>query len=135
MNARRIELFYYPAFKGFKMPTEEELQRKITSYLTHHSELRPQLNDPWYCFKVSPGFNHETVDCYFIVASQPLKEPEHKGGMVRYSSIELYNFLKRGTILLETSGKLPKKFKLMLMLCLYHTFQLMSSLKEENYVS
>ena len=94
------------------MPTKEELQRMISSYLIHYPELRPQQHNPWYCSKVSPGFNHETVDCYIIVAPQPLKEPEHKGGMVRYSSIELYNLLKRGTILLETSGKLHKKFKL-----------------------
>jgi len=112
MNARRIELFYYPVFKGFKIPTKEEPQQKITNYLIHHLELKPQQQDPWYCSKVSPGFNHETVDCYFIMAPQPLKEPEHMCGMVHYSSIELYNFLKRGTIRMETSGKLPKKFKL-----------------------
>ena len=132
MNARRIELLYYPVFKGLKLSTKEELQRMITSYLIHHPELRPQKHDPWYCSKVSPGFNHETVDCYFIVAPQPLKELEHISGMVRYSSIELYSFLKRGTILLETSGKLPKKFKLVWMFCLHHTFQVMSSLKRET---
>ena len=132
MNAGRIELFSYPVFKGFKISTKEELQQKITNYLIHHPELKPQQHDPWYCSKVSPGFNHETVDCYFIVAPQPFKEPEHIGCMVHYSSIELYNFLKRGTILLETSGKLPKKFKLVWMLCLHHTSQLMSSLKRET---
>jgi len=71
MNARRIELFYYPFFKGLKIPTKEELQHKITNYFIHHPELRPQQPDPWYYSKVSPGFKHETVDCYFIVAPQP----------------------------------------------------------------
>jgi len=112
MNARRIELFYYPVFTGFKTPTKKELQQKITNYLIHHPELRPQQHDPWYCSKISPGFNHETVDCYFIVAPQPLKEPEHIGGMVRYSNVELFYFLNRGTLLLETSGKILKRFNL-----------------------
>jgi len=97
---------------GFKVPTNEELQRKIVVYFTHHPELKPQESEPWYCSKVSPGFNHETIDYYFIVTPQPSKKPEHVSGMVRYVIIELYNFLKRGTILLETSGKLHKKFKL-----------------------
>jgi len=61
------------------MSTKEELQRIITSNLIHHPELRSQQDDPWYCSKVSPGFKHETVDCYFIVTPQPLKEPKHKG--------------------------------------------------------
>ena len=112
MNGRRIELFYYPVFKGFKIPTKEDLQQKIANYLTHHPELRPHQKEPWHCSRVSPGFNQEAVDRYFIVAPQPLKESERTDGKVRYSSIELYNFLKRGTLLLATTGNLPKRFKL-----------------------
>jgi len=52
MNARRIELFYYPVFKGLKMPTKAELQQTITNYLIYHPELRPQQHGPWYCSKV-----------------------------------------------------------------------------------
>ena len=86
------------------MPTKEELRQGIVNYLIHHPELRPQQHDPWYCSKASPGFNHETVDCYFIVAPQPLKEPEHISGMVRYSSIELET-----TIGLETTRQTEAK--------------------------
>jgi len=49
MNGRRIELFYYPVFKGFKIPTKEDLQQKIANYLTHHPELRPHQKEPWHC--------------------------------------------------------------------------------------
>jgi len=112
MHARRIELFYYPVFKGFKIPTKKELQQKIANYLTHHPELRPHQKEPWHCSRVSPGFNQEAVDCYFIVAPQPLKEPERTDGMVCFSSIELYNFLKRRTLFLETTGNLPTRLKL-----------------------
>jgi len=112
MTTKKIELFYYPVLKGFKVPTNAELQRKIVIHLTHHRELKPQKSEPWYCSKISPGFNHEAVDCYLIVSPKPLKEPGCSDGTVRYSSIELYNFLKRGTLLLETAENLPKRFKL-----------------------
>jgi len=39
MTTRKVELFYYPVFKGFKIPTIEELRRKIV-YFTHHPELK-----------------------------------------------------------------------------------------------
>jgi len=82
-------------------------------YLPHaSSKLKPQKSEPWYCSKVSPGFNHEAVVSYFIVSPKPLKEPHCSDGTVRYSSIELYNFLKRGTLLMETADNLPKRFKL-----------------------
>ena len=67
-DPRRVELFYYPVFKSFKVPTNEKLQRKIVNYLTHHPELKPQKKEPWYRSKVSPGFNHEAMDCYLIVS-------------------------------------------------------------------
>ena len=112
MTTRKVELFYYAVFKGFKVPTNEELQRKIVICITHHPELKSQTSEPWYCSKVSPGFNHETVECYFIVSPQPLKEPDSSDDTVRYSSIELYNLLKRGTLLLSNVENLPKSFKL-----------------------
>ena len=112
MTTRRVELFYHPVSKGFKVPTNEELQQKITNYFIHHPELKPQKIEPWYRSKVSPGFNQEAVDCYIIVSPKPLKEPDCSDGTVRYSSIELYNFLKRSTLLMETAGNLPKRFKL-----------------------
>jgi len=59
-----------------------------------------------------PGFNHEWVDCYFIVAPKWLKEPSSSDGKIRYSSIELYNILKRGTLLMENADYLCKRFKL-----------------------
>jgi len=112
MTTRRVELFYYPVFKGFKVPTNEELQWKIAIYFIHHPVLKPQKSEPWYRSKVSPGFNHEAVNCYLIVSPKPLKEPDRSHSTVRYSSIELYNFLKRGTLFMETAENLPKKFKL-----------------------
>ena len=57
MTTRSVELFYYPVFKGFKVPTNEELQRKIVNYLIHHPELKPEKKEPWYRSTVSPGFN------------------------------------------------------------------------------
>jgi len=32
MTTRKVELFYYPVFKGSKEPTKEELQLKIVNY-------------------------------------------------------------------------------------------------------
>jgi len=84
LTTRKVELFYCPVFKGFKVPTNEELQRKIVIYFTHHPEQKPQESEPWHCSKVSPGFNHNTVECYFIVSPQPLKEPESSDGTVRH---------------------------------------------------
>ena len=107
MTARKVELFYYPVFKGSKIPTNEELQQKIVIYFTHHPDLKPQKGKPWYLSKVSPGFNHEVVDCNIIVLPKPLKESDCSDGTVSYSSIELYNFLKKGTLLKETAGNLP----------------------------
>jgi len=112
MTTRKVELFYYPVFKSSKVPAKEELRRKIVKYFMHHPDLRPQQREPWYFCKVSPGFNYEAVDGYLIMTPQPLKESERTDGMVRYSSIELYNFLKRGTLLLETTGNIPKIFNL-----------------------
>jgi len=41
MTTRKVELCYYPVFNGgFKVPTNEELQRKIVVYFTHHLELK-----------------------------------------------------------------------------------------------
>ena len=87
MTTRKVELFFYPVFKGFKVPTIEELQLKIVVYFTHHSELKSQTSEPWYCSKVSPGFNHEAVECYFIVSPQPLKESDSSGSTIRFSSM------------------------------------------------
>jgi len=112
MSTGKVELYYYPVFKGFKVPTNEELQRKFVIYFTHHPELKQQESEPWHCSKVSPGFNHETVECYFIISPQPLKEPESSDGTVRHSSIELYNLLKRGALLLSNVENLPKRFKM-----------------------
>ena len=121
MTTRKVELFYYPVFKGFEVPTKEELRRKIVNYFIHHPELKPQESEPWYCSKVSPGYNHETMNCYLIVSPKPLKESDCSDDTIRYSSIELYNFLKRGTLLIETAGKLPKRFKLVWRDWLHHT--------------
>ena len=112
MTTRKMELFYYPVFKGSKIPTKEEIQQKIVIYFTHNPELKPQESKPWYCSKVSPGFKHEALDCYIIVSPKPLKEPDCSDGTVRYSSIELYNFLKKGTLIMETAGNLPKSLTL-----------------------
>jgi len=108
MSTRKVELFYYPVFKGLKVLTNEELQRRIVIYFIHHPELKSQTSEPWYCSKVSPGFNHEAVECYFIVSPQPLKEQESSDGTVRHSSIVLYNLLKRGTLLCQTWKIYPK---------------------------
>ena len=91
MSTRKVELFYYPVFTGLKVPTNEELQQKIVVYFTYHPELKPQESEPWYHSKVSPGFNHEAVNCHIIVSPKPLKEPDCSDGAVHYSSIELYN--------------------------------------------
>jgi len=48
MTTRKVELFYCPVFKGSKVPTTEELRRKIIDYFIHHSELKPQNSEPWY---------------------------------------------------------------------------------------
>jgi len=39
MNTNRLELFYYPVYKGFRIPPEKELQGMINDYLTRHPEL------------------------------------------------------------------------------------------------
>jgi len=112
MTTRKVELFYYPVFKGSKIPTNEELLQKIVIYFTHHPDLKPQKSKPWLRSKVSRGFNHEAVDCYIIVSSKPLKEPDCSDGTARYSNIGLYNFVKKGALLMETTGNLPKRLKL-----------------------
>jgi len=53
MTTRKVESFYYPVFKGSKIPTNEELQQKIVIYFTHHPDLKPQRSKPWYRSKVS----------------------------------------------------------------------------------
>jgi len=90
----------------------KNFNKKIVIYFTHHPDLNPQKGKPWYRSKVSPGFNHKAVDCYIIVSSKPLKEPDCSDGTVRYSSIELHNFLKKGTLIMETAENLPKRLKL-----------------------
>jgi len=112
MTTRKMELCYYPVFKGSTIHTNEELQQKIVIYFTHHPELKLQESKPWYRSKVSPGFDHEAVDCYIIVSPKPLKEADYSDDTVRNSSIELYNFLKKGTLLMETAGNLSKRLKL-----------------------
>jgi len=52
MTTSKVELFYYPVFKGSKAPTKEKLQRKIINYFIHHPELKPQNSEPWYCSKI-----------------------------------------------------------------------------------
>jgi len=100
MNARKIELLYHPVFKGSKEPTQEEVQRKVTTYLTHHPEFKPQKEETWSCFKTSPGFTHASVECYLIVSLKLLKEPEGSEDTIRYSNIVLYDFLKKGILLI-----------------------------------
>ena len=112
MTTRKVELFYYPVFKGSKIPTNEELQQKIAIYFTHHAHQKPHKSKSWYRSKVSPGFNHEQVDCYIIVSPKSLKEPDCSDGTARYSSIELYNSLKKGTLITETAENLPKRLRL-----------------------
>jgi len=79
MNARKIELFYHPVFKGSKEPTQEEVQRKVTTYLTHHPEFKPQKEETWSCFKLSPGLTHASVECYLCV-TQTTKGTRRFGG-------------------------------------------------------
>jgi len=45
MNARKIEMFYHPVFKGSKEPTQEEMQQKVTTYLTHHPDFKLQKEE------------------------------------------------------------------------------------------
>jgi len=75
-------------FKVFKIPTRKNCSEILLSNFTHHPDLKPQKREPWYCSKVSPGFDHEAVDCYFIVSPKPLKELDCSDGTVRHSSIE-----------------------------------------------
>jgi len=100
MNRRKIKLFHHPVFKGSKEPTQEEMQRKVTTYLTHQSEIKLQKEETWSCFKISPGFTHSSVECYLIVSPKLLKEPEGSEDTTRYSNIELYDFLKKGILLI-----------------------------------
>ena len=76
MNARKIELFYHPVLKGAREPTQEEIQQKITIFLTRHPELKPQKTEKWSCFRMSPDFTHVSVECYLIVSPKLLKEQE-----------------------------------------------------------
>ena len=92
MNARKIELFYHPVFKGSKESTQKEMHWKVTTYLTHHPEFKPQKEETWSCFKISPGFTHAFAECYLIVSPKLMKEPEDSEDTIRYSNIELYDF-------------------------------------------
>ena len=47
MATRKVELNYYPVFKGSQIPTSEELQQKIDIYFTHHPDLKPQKGKPF----------------------------------------------------------------------------------------
>jgi len=44
MNARKIKMFYHPVFKVSKEPTQEEMQQKVTTYLTHHPDFKKRRN-------------------------------------------------------------------------------------------
>ena len=83
MTTRKVELFYHPVFKGSKEPTKEELQLTMVNYFIHHPELKPQNSESWYCSKVSPSFNYETMDCYLIVSPKPLKKSDCTEGTIR----------------------------------------------------
>jgi len=98
--------------QGFSNSNKRRTSTKIVIYYTHHPDLKPQKGKPWYRSKVSPGFNHEAVNCYIIVSPKPLKEPACSDGAIRYSSNELYDFLKKGTLLMETIENLPNRLKL-----------------------
>ena len=100
------------SIQGFQSTYKRRTSTKDCYLLYTSSRTKPQKSEHWHRSKVSPGFSHEAVDCYIIVSRKPLKEPDCSDGTVRYSSIELYNFLKRGTLLMETAGNLPKRFKL-----------------------
>jgi len=47
-----------------------------------------------------------------IVSPTSLKEPGCSDGTVRYLSIELYNFIKKGTRIMATAENLFKSLKL-----------------------
>jgi len=111
MNTRKVGLLYCTVFKGFKVHANKAVQWKIAIYITHHSELKLQKSEPWYCSEVSPGFNHEAVDYYLIVSPKPLKEPICSHDTIRYSSLALHNFLKKGTLFMEIADDLPQKIK------------------------
>jgi len=73
MNARKIKLFYHPVLKGAREPTQEEIQQKVTTYLTRCPELKPRKTENCSCFKISPSFTHSSVECYLIVSPKLLK--------------------------------------------------------------
>jgi len=100
MKTRKIKVFYHPVLKGAREPTQEEIQRKVTTYLTRHPEFKPQKTENWSCFKISPGFIHTFVECYLIVSPKPLKESEGLENTIYYSDKELYDYIKDGILLI-----------------------------------
>jgi len=100
MKARNIKLFYHPVLKGAREPTREQMQHKITTYLTYHLELKPQKHERGSCFKLSPGSSHGSVECYLIVSTKLLKEPEGSKDTIHYSNKELHNYIKKGILLI-----------------------------------
>jgi len=69
---------------------------------------------------------------YLIVSPKPLKKSDYSAGTICYSSIELYNFRKRGSLLPETTGNSPKRFKLVWTDWLHHTRQTIVFLQKER---
>ena len=80
MTDCKVELFYYPVFKGFAEPTNIEMEQKITRYPKYHPGLSPKEDETWCCFKMLPNFHHNTIACDIIVAPKPLKEPNSSDG-------------------------------------------------------
>ena len=99
-DARKIKLFYHPVLKGAREPTQEEIQRKVTTYLTRHPELKPQKTENWSCFKISPSFNHVSVEYYLIISPNLLKEQGGSEDIIYYSNKELHDYIKKDILLI-----------------------------------
>jgi len=97
MNTNRLELFYYPIYKGFRIPPGKELQGMIIDYLTRHPEIKLRKSTFWYFSTVWSGFNSEAIEYYIFMTPERLKGFRDTDGLIGYLGIELYNYLKGGT--------------------------------------
>jgi len=68
----------------------------INDYLTRIPEIKLRKSTLWYFSTVWSGFNSEMIERYIFETPERLKGFRHTDGLIRYSGIELYNYLKRG---------------------------------------
>jgi len=80
MNARKIKLFYHPVLKGAREPTQEEIQRKVTIYLTRHPELKHQKTENWSYFLNITWFPPCLCGVLSNCITQSAKETRRLGG-------------------------------------------------------